>query len=395
MKLKFIILCIISFLCIETLNAQSSEPRSNNFRYKKIKEYEVPDEERRIPRMNFGEFSLKDYPDKNLIEINLLEQYEDVRVNKINRQYYIFDSIGNIGLANADGEVLVPPIEGKVDFYDMLILLGEETDEFDIVTINQYSGKKELNEIRDRAEMNKLKKTGYSLGLCKAVVKCETVTNKVNIAIPYNKYDYISVVPKSVSNVWGFYVCIIDDSNNILWGYCDKDGNEIIPCEYRSIYYDGEVFRGDNTKDMLEWNDYYAEQLQIKQEIRRQRQLEWAEKLNSVGEMLLDVAEMMPDNGSNTSTGSYGNNVSTTRSDDKNITPKEEDEKDVSGMLNRNSDYKAYEGYADLIIKMQTGINEYNDDDRKDYQDKMKQIRMKWVNKGYEFTKLPQEDWKP
>lgn len=247
MKKNLFVLCIISFFCIGALNAQSSEPRSKNFRYKKIKEYEIPDEERRVFNV-FGEFSLKNYPDKNLIELNLLEQYEDVRVNKINREYYIFDSIGNIGLANVDGEVVVPPVEGNVRSDGTYIFLGEVTDDFERF-YPQFAANAN-NIVLGNIELSK--------GLFKAVAKREALVNKFHVIIPYDKYDYISLVPKLSSAtlaIHGFCVGKIDKNNNILWGFCDEDGNEIIPCEYTGIFYDGETFTGDNTRKKFEWND--------------------------------------------------------------------------------------------------------------------------------------------
>ena len=44
-------------------------------------------------------------------------------------------------------------------------------------------------------------------------------------------------------------------------------------------------------------------------------------------------------------------------------------------------------------MKMKYGIIEYDNSKRKEYQSKMKKIRIKWEKDGYQFTKLEWEDW--
>ena len=39
------------------------------------------------------------------------------------------------------------------------------------------------------------------------------------------------------------------------------------------------------------------------------------------------------------------------------------------------------------------GIVEYNDNLRREYQTKMKNIRLEWESKGYQFSKLDWETW--
>lgn len=217
MKFKFIILCIISFLCMETLNAQSSE---------------------------------KDI-DNNLVEMSLLNIYEDVIFDKIIGCYYIFDSIGNTGIANADGEVLISPINGNMSirgsYRNFYIILGDETDEF-----------KRPVEFATNANNIILGNMAITQGLFKAVVKQnKSSDNEINAIIQNNKYDYISIVSTAdnVLNIKGFCVGKKDEDKNVLWGFCDEDGNEIIPCEYTGVFYDGETFSGDNSRDKFEWNE--------------------------------------------------------------------------------------------------------------------------------------------
>lgn len=224
MKIKLIISCVILFFCIGVLNAQSSDNKGS---------------------------------DNNLIEISLLEQYENIQFDKINSCYYIYDSIGNAGIANANGEVLVSPMNGKMAIsvsrnWDWYFMFGDETGEFERPV-----------EFSTNANNIIIGNIAITQGLFKTVVKRDSSHDEMNVIIQYDKYDYISIVliANNFTSIEGFCVGRLDENNNVLWGFCDEDGNEIIPCEYTGIFYDGETFTGDNTKEKFEWNDnaFYAE----------------------------------------------------------------------------------------------------------------------------------------
>lgn len=66
----------------------------------------------------------------------------------------------------------------------------------------------------------------------------------------------------------------------------------------------------------------------------------------------------------------------------------------ISEMTAKNKDSRTYSDYETLLIKMNTYYErDYNDKDRRSIQNKMQQIRMKWVNRGYTFWKSDWEDW--
>lgn len=353
--------------------AQDSEPRTSMSIMKfKIKDKNAAKNKRIYTQDGLGiykEISLNNTSTRlNLIEENLLAKYADVVVNKLHRQYFIFDENEHIGIANIYGKELVPPITGKVRYFGMYMLFGETTDDFELID-NEYTKLISKNSSYD---------VGFSLGLCKAVIK-NTKNNDLEVIIPYGRYDCISVIPKSIQlQPRGFYVGKIDGKGNVLWGACDENGKEIIECKYRSVYFDGNRFQGNENKDMSAWNDYYAQQIGLKQELQSQRKQKWAVALNSIGNSMIGMLESDENssNSSNSHVGKYSN-----------------EEKSVGGLNARNTAYKAYEGYANELSKMKFGITEYDDNLRKEYQSKMRDIRIKWENSGYQFTKLEWENW--
>ena len=61
---------------------------------------------------------------------------------------------------------------------------------------------------------------------------------------------------------------------------------------------------------------------------------------------------------------------------------------------NKNADSRTYSNYETQLIKMNTNYErDYNDSTRKDIQRKMKSIRQKWVDRGYNMYKSTWEDW--
>ncbi len=62
-------------------------------------------------------------------------------------------------------------------------------------------------------------------------------------------------------------------------------------------------------------------------------------------------------------------------------------------LQNKQMDQRAYEGYADMLMNMCYGRTTYNDSNRLSYQKTMRDLRMKWVNKGSPFVQSQWETW--
>ncbi|MBP3289882.1 MAG: hypothetical protein J6L75_02820, partial [Alistipes sp.] len=277
--------------------------------------------------------------------------------------------------------ILVEPVNGKVRVvvgggYSNLHVFGEQTSDFDI-----------WNNMVQIMTNNANYDIAIPVGLFKGVA-ISTYPDGFKEVIPSGKYDFISLVLRSKTGLsnkkTGFYVYKQQKNGELLCGFCDNEGNEIIPCKYKSIYFDGNDFVGDNTKTMLEWNEVYIKNMNIKKELAEQKRAEWAQVLNSFGNTMMSVASTM--NGPTYAMYSESGSVSAKTSGKSN-------KKSASEMTSRNTAYKAYESYANELIKMANGQIAYSDSQRKKYQAEMKNIRTKWIKKGYEFTKLSWEDW--
>ena len=326
------------------------------------------------------EYSLKaESPEKlTTIEQELLKQYEDVVITKFSHGYFLIEDDA-IGVASKSGKTLVEPVHGKVRVvigggYSNLHVFGEKTSDFDI-----------WNEMVTQMTNNANYDIAIPIGLFKGVAMFTSHPAGFQEIIPSGKYDFISLVVRSKTGLsnkrTGFYVYKQQANGELLCGYCDIDGKEIIPCKYRSIYFDGNSFIGDNTKTMLEWNEIYINKMNFKKDIAEQKRAQWASVLNATGNTINNIV-------GNTNNGQQQPFVNTKTPSNKS------NKKSAADLTSRNTAYKAYEGYANELIKMANGQISYNDNLRRQYQSEMKKIRTKWEHDGYQFTKLQWEDWK-
>lgn len=65
----------------------------------------------------------------------------------------------------------------------------------------------------------------------------------------------------------------------------------------------------------------------------------------------------------------------------------------LSANQSKNIDSRTYANYDGMLSKMRTGIIEYNDSNRKEYQSKMRTLRQKWEQRGERFQHSKNEDW--
>ncbi len=66
----------------------------------------------------------------------------------------------------------------------------------------------------------------------------------------------------------------------------------------------------------------------------------------------------------------------------------------VSETTAMNTDRRTYAKYETQLINMMTGVDDYNDARRRDIQRKMRQIRTKWEQRGYNFPHSEMEHWR-
>ena len=75
-------------------------------------------------------------------------------------------------------------------------------------------------------------------------------------------------------------------------------------------------------------------------------------------------------------------NTSSSSSSDIDVTHKEKTYPSSQELLHRKYDMRVYDDYVDLLMNMYYGFFTYNDRNRRDYQEEMRSIRMKWEAKG-------------
>lgn len=219
-----------------------------------------------------------EYEKLNTIEKDLLNKYSDIVITRMFKCYFTFNENGDIGVNNITGEEIIPPVSGKVRQCGSFFLIGDTSDDFEDLSFFDVGNK------------NTSYKVAYSAGTCKGVVRYH---NKgITEIIPYGKFDFISVVP-GFNNPKGFYVCKRGENNELKWGFYDKKGEEVIECNYKSIFFDGKKFKGNNHYTMEELLEGYERTINIKEGIRQQRAQMWSEILNTVGNTAYNIGAGM------------------------------------------------------------------------------------------------------
>ncbi len=241
------------------------------------------------------EISLKDIDKKALtkVEKKLLEQFSDVVISKYTPNcYYVINQKQEIGLYALTGEEIVPPLPGHVRTIRSghSIMLGDDLDD-------ETWLKKASNVI--------LKSSGTGAGHFQAVVD----RHSLQAVIPAGRYHDIQLTHKGAT-LW-YYVARLDNNGDLRWGVCDKQGNEVLPCEYISVYKEarkigirtggthvGGKFIGSNDRTMNEVENLVENKIQLAEK-RRER---WAAGLLAAGIVMQSIGEA-----TSIGTGNYGN----------------------------------------------------------------------------------------
>lgn len=335
------------------------------------------------------EVYLRNLPEtkRNLIENNLLERYKEVIIiKKIPQWYFVVDNAGDVGIYNVDGTLFCPPIPGKIHIFKSFsfMTIGDITD---LPTL-----KKQIDEFISGG-------IGSPTGSCAAVANWK----KRTFIIPYGEYIDIAFARKTSKN--HYYVAKLDEHNELKWGITNHNGKLTVPCEYRAVGLKGGFFlgsspypvhiggkyRGRNDMSMDEFSKTNRSRL----ERAKERAQSIANILMPIGETLVSVAGVLPDNSkthSSSNSDSYGttqNNSILSSSAAKN----NEDNKSITTTA-FNTDRNTYHKCESLLINMDSNsAYDYSDEIRKDTQRQMRQIREKWERKGYKISQSIWETW--
>lgn len=184
---------------------------------------------------NGKEVSLRNEFKKDIVltalEDSLLSAFDDVVINSQFPNCYFIVADNKIGVCKLDGTIVVPPVNGvprKIKSMNGLRV----GDVYSFEDIERYF-------------MGRIGEKARGAGGSIAALLDEKTLEPI---IPYGKYDYVIFTTKGMRQF--FYVAKYD-GNNYLWGCLDGNGEELVPCEYRSIALKNGKYVGDNSEDMF------------------------------------------------------------------------------------------------------------------------------------------------
>lgn len=317
----------------------------------------------------------------NETEVALLEMFDDVLINSKLPICYFIMTDGNFGICKLDGTIVIPPVSGlprRMTAPKNRLFVG------DVADYNDYT-------LYWQTRMGE-KKQG-SCGSISAILDAQTLQP----IIPYGKYDYITMTTRGFSNIYYYVAQELD--GQYYWGVVDNDGNEILPCVYRSIKVENKEFVGDDTVDMFSRLSYLKTKMQ---RFQRRWVITDSEFYNRLGKSLLIIADgIIKLDASLRESGFYDDysNVqassstllqeTTSKSKTKNdYSP----QYDISEQMNYNNDKKAYARYDSMLAAYFAGNKSASPSEVKQWQTKMKQLRQKWEAKGKNFPHFANED---
>lgn len=172
----------------------------------------------------------------NLVELQLIEEYDDVLVSELVPSAYFIIENNRIGVCDHEGNVLVPPVDGypyTSSKEELIFRVGS--------TIPWH----EQKELVFTGASKKDFWGKWAAGSFKAVLRMADLHED----IPYGEYDNISW---TVNGEFYYYVTIFAPDGE-KWGALNQNGEIVVPCEFKSIQFDKKNrIYGSNDKEMNE-----------------------------------------------------------------------------------------------------------------------------------------------
>lgn len=313
--------------------------------------------------------------ERTSVEQSLIDQYVAVmKTPWVKNLLFVVDDQDRVALYDTDGNQLIPFLEGMprvIRGYGNYVLMGDKC------TGQEWESF--FDEVRASNAGTKKNIVGNGVALYSIDAK--------KVLIQPGEYDYITCAFKYPTMF--FYVAKYDDNDELKWGlYSTK--KQLLPCEYNYVTHVPKAM-GDNSKNMLEEFDKDRIVLAAKQ-AKRQRVMEKmqvaAQVLGGVGNAMISAGSAVQATqqsssvSSNNSQQSSGSSVSISN-DSKNF-----------NTTDKNADARTYSDYESQLIQMNTYYaDKYNDQTRRNIQSKMKAIRQKWEQRGFQMFHSTWEDW--
>ncbi|MBR1881846.1 MAG: WG repeat-containing protein [Muribaculaceae bacterium] len=330
-----------------------------------------------------------------------MDFYEDVIVcSKITNCYFVL--IDNaIGIYDLNGNLIVPPIPGKIILGKGLLCLGESTTqkEFDNWMSIAKSG----------AVKNKDMKCWLSGTFC-----CVLNSKDLSPIIPYGLYDEIHMTYRGGLNFDIYFAVARFSDNEKKWGVLDANGNELVPCEYKRFACEDKKIVGKNDANMDDFFAQKMERLTYARDNQKHPLQQFGSFLvkvfNAMGNGIVAADQFMNNSGGyaliNNLASVYNNNsanYSTYSSSESGELSSSSKTNSSGGMSltdaqNYQSLRNTYNKWANDLIQMKNAngqySNGYTQSDKKHAQSEMKRIRQSAKSKfGKEIPYNSIEDW--
>ena len=314
--------------------------------------------------------------DQTVVEQQLLEKYVAVYKSVwAKKLLFVVDDQDRVALYDKNGKELIPFMEGMprlVLGFGNFVFMGDKSE--------GAEWEKFFQEVRESYGTTHKMVVGNGRAVYSIDAK--------KVLIPDSTYDYITCTFKYPSCY--FYVAKYNDDDELKWGlYSTK--KMLLPCAYNFVTHTPNP-KGDDTKDMLEELENYKVSLALKQARRRDRQaamMQVAQIMSAAGNAMIATGEAIQTFQPSTSTSS--SDYSSSSSSKESVDQKSSSHNDVTS---KNADAKTYSDYESQLIQMNTYYAEkYNAASRRNIQSKMKAIRTKWEQRGYQMFHSAWEDW--
>lgn len=338
--------------------------------------------------------------DTTHIEYVLLDVYEDVIVHSSITNCYFVLIDNAIGIYDLNGNLIIPPLPGK-------ILLGK-----DVLCIGEVTTQKEFDNWMSIAKSGVVKNKDMNCWLSGTFL-CVLNSKDLSPIIPYGLYDEIHLTYRGGLNFDIYFAVAKFSDNGKKWGVLDVKGNELVPCEYKRFVYEDKKFVG---KDDANMDDLFArkmERLTYARDNQKHPLQQFGSFLvkvfNAIGNGIIAADQFMNNSGGyafiDNLASVYNNSVNySTYSSTASGALSSSSRNNLSGgmSLSNAQNYQSlrdtYNKWANDLMQMKNAngrySNGYTQSDKKHAQSEMKRIRQSAKSKfGKEIPYNSIEDW--
>ncbi len=320
------------------------------------------------------------------IERMLLMRYKEVAVcGPAPKWYFVIDNDDWVGMCDLDGCPVMDPAPGR-----MVVMCGG----FNFMLVGDRTSDKALTEqLKMYVSSGAATPTGYGVGVMDY--------KKGKWFVEPGLYDVVCFARRIGTNV--YYVARADQNGELKWGLIRQNGSTIIPIQYKSVGVEGGTFMPGGASFLAGGKYVGRDDLTMAEfaKIHYDRYMkavglgyQLAGILQTFGNTMLAVAEVMPDDPGSGSSGGSGGGSGSSKGASGDKGDKAGSGHSISESTNFNADRNTYHKCETLLINMTSSASyEYSDDVRRSTQAQMKSIREKWAARGMTINQSSWETW--